>query len=185
MLVLLCGCCVLSYEGEIRNYIEGSNIQKYGTYDLHLIDRNDINYARLIFPIDEDKIPVQTDTYDLQPASVPRSVTDQPNQFNQPNTQNSITQSIQASQSNPSSVLSQPNVLSKDLSTSTKETNPTITSGPNKLLTDDELLPDYDNNKDFGYDLPWDKEIGFCEVLKGTDRDLYSNVVDDTIITFY
>lgn len=41
------------------------------------------------------------------------------------------------------------------------------------------------DSKDFGDELPWDKEVTHCEVLKHTDRDLYKNVQDVNMITFY
>lgn len=168
MLIMLCGCCILSNEAEIKNYLEGTNIQKYGTYDLHLIDQNDVNYAKLILPIDESKLALEDKTPDLY------------------NTSNS--QSLQSYQNYT------PKRATND-STNNKPTNKLVTTitsqineskaNPNRILTDDDLMLTSDNEKNFGNELPWDREIGFCEVLKGTDRDLYSNVVNDAIITFF
>ena len=56
---------------------------------------------------------------------------------------------------------------------------------PNMTIPDSQLGLTDDTSRNFGTELPWDEEIGFCDVLKGTDRDLYKNVQDSSTITFY
>lgn len=56
---------------------------------------------------------------------------------------------------------------------------------PNAPIPDNRLIINNEKNRDFGIELPWDREVGFCEVLSKTDRDLYQNVRDTTTITFY
>jgi hypothetical protein len=56
---------------------------------------------------------------------------------------------------------------------------------PNMTIPDNQLFSEINKHRNHGIELPWDKEIGFCEVLKGTDRDMYANVQDSTNITFY
>ncbi len=56
---------------------------------------------------------------------------------------------------------------------------------PNMTIPDSQLGLADDTSRNFGTELPWDEEIGFCDVLKGTDRDLYKNVQDSSTITFY
>lgn len=51
-------------------------------------------------------------------------------------------------------------------------------------IPDEDLLSS-DRDREFGNDLPCDREIGYCEVLKGTDNDMYKTVQDDITITFY
>jgi hypothetical protein len=57
-------------------------------------------------------------------------------------------------------------------------------TSPNNRIPDENLLLE-DKNRNLGTELPWDREVGFCEVLDSTDRDLYKNVQDSTTITFY
>src|SRR5579883_2484968 len=56
---------------------------------------------------------------------------------------------------------------------------------PNSPIPDDKLMSLTESNRNFGNELPWDKEVGFCELLKNTDKDLYRNVQDSTSITIY
>jgi hypothetical protein len=52
-------------------------------------------------------------------------------------------------------------------------------------IPDQSLLPPDSNTRDLGVDLPWDREVGHCEVLKDRDRDLYKTVLNTNVITFY
>lgn len=54
---------------------------------------------------------------------------------------------------------------------------------PNGLMTDDQLMGA--NDRYMGNELPWDKEVGQCDVLKNMDIDLYKNVQDSKTITFW
>jgi len=84
------------------------------------------------------------------------------------------------------------NTLSKSsTSTSTsKSTSKSKSKLTNPINTFKDPIPDEDllsgdSDREFGNDLPWDREIGYCEVLKGTDNDMYKTVQDDITITFY
>lgn len=191
MLVMLCGCCVLAHEAEIKNYLEGSNIQKYGTYDLHVIDKNDVNYAKLLFPIDDSKLIVQDNGFGPDSQMATQYTLAQPWLSTQPyvpNPNSNYNQPIQSNQYNQSNQ-NQPDRSNQSKTSTKTQINSNGLKGtradPNRTFGDTDLLPSMDNNKDFGNELPWDREIGFCEVLKGSDRDLYSNVIDNTIVTFF
>lgn len=54
---------------------------------------------------------------------------------------------------------------------------------PNALITDQQLMGT--NDRYMGNELPWDKEIGQCDVLRDMDIDLYKNVQDSKKITFW
>ncbi len=58
-----------------------------------------------------------------------------------------------------------------------------LSDGEVKRNLDSELP--WDNPLDNPLDNPWDRNVGFCEVLRETDNDLYKNVHDVNIITFY
>jgi hypothetical protein len=53
----------------------------------------------------------------------------------------------------------------------------------NIVIQDTDLMES--SNKNYGKDLPWDKEVGFCDVLRNTDQDLYKNTKDSISITIY
>lgn len=56
-------------------------------------------------------------------------------------------------------------------------------------IPDSVLITDEHRKKNLNYQilqgLPWDRDVGNCEVLKSTDRDLYKTVQDNIVITFY
>ncbi len=54
---------------------------------------------------------------------------------------------------------------------------------PNALMTNEQLMGT--NDRYMGNELPWDKEIGQCDIVKNMDIDLYKNVQDSKIITFW
>jgi uncharacterized protein YlbG (UPF0298 family) len=56
-------------------------------------------------------------------------------------------------------------------------------SDPHSPMQSDILLASSDRN--YGTNLPWDKDVKPCEILKNTDRDLYANVQDAKSITIY
>lgn len=63
--------------------------------------------------------------------------------------------------------------------------DPHHTIDPNVSISDEDIISKESRDRNFGNELPWDREVGFCEVLKNTDRDLYQNVQDSTTIVFY
>lgn len=53
---------------------------------------------------------------------------------------------------------------------------------PNDDILDIDLL---DNSKDYGNELPWDTDVTKCNILHDIEQDLYKNVLDSHILTFY
>lgn len=56
-------------------------------------------------------------------------------------------------------------------------------SDPNSPIQKDVLLASSD--RDYGTDLPWDRDVQPCEVLRNTDQDLYADVQDAKRIILY
>lgn len=56
-------------------------------------------------------------------------------------------------------------------------------SDPNSPIQKEILLASSDNN--YGADMPWDRDVKPCEVLRNTDQDLYADVQDAKMITIY
>jgi hypothetical protein len=56
-------------------------------------------------------------------------------------------------------------------------------SDPNSPIQKEILLASSDYN--YGVDMPWDRDVKACEVLKNTDQDLYADVQDSRHITIY
>lgn len=54
---------------------------------------------------------------------------------------------------------------------------------PNATMTNEQLMGPGDRY--MGNELPWDKEVGQCDIVKNMDIDLYKNVQDSKIITFW
>jgi hypothetical protein len=54
---------------------------------------------------------------------------------------------------------------------------------PNEKITDEQLMGS--NDRYMGNELPWDNEIGYCDIINNMDIDLYKNVQDSKIITFW
>lgn len=157
VLVVLIGCCILSNEGIITGYLEGTNITKYGRYDIHITDSYDANFIRLLFPIDEKELEKRMSDNNKNNGTIPPLI--------------------------PGSDVSRG--YNTATSMSRTPNGSWITSDPNKVIPSDDLLPANANNKIFGNELPWDKEVGFCDVLKNTDKDLYQNVQNADTIVFY
>ena len=56
-------------------------------------------------------------------------------------------------------------------------------SDPNSPIQKEILLASSDSN--YGADMPWDRDVKPCEVLRNTDQDLYADVQDAKHITIY
>jgi hypothetical protein len=56
-------------------------------------------------------------------------------------------------------------------------------SDPNSPIQKEILLASSDNN--YGADMPWDRDVKPCEVLRNTDQDLYADVQDAKHITIF
>lgn len=54
---------------------------------------------------------------------------------------------------------------------------------PNDSIDTETLLDTKERN--FGNELPWDTDVTSCDILKDTDQDLYKNVQNSHVITFY
>lgn len=55
-------------------------------------------------------------------------------------------------------------------------------SDPNRKIEDSKMInPD----KNLGSDMPWDRDVKPCEILKNTDQDLYADVQNARKITIY
>lgn len=54
---------------------------------------------------------------------------------------------------------------------------------PNAPIENKELLKSSEYN--YGTDMPWDRDVSPCEVLKNTDQDLYADVQDTRSIIIY
>jgi hypothetical protein len=71
----------------------------------------------------------------------------------------------------------------------------TLTNIANKFLPsektkypNDDMIPEDmldKENKNYNNELPWDTDVTPCDILKDTDQDLYKNVLDSNMITFY
>lgn len=55
-------------------------------------------------------------------------------------------------------------------------------SCPNAKIDENALL---NQTNKYGTELPWDLNVTSCNVLRNTDKDLYGNVENSRIITFY
>lgn len=56
-------------------------------------------------------------------------------------------------------------------------------SDPNAQIDNKDLLTSSQYN--YGPDMPWDRDVSPCEVLKNTDQDLYADVQDSKSIIIY
>jgi hypothetical protein len=54
---------------------------------------------------------------------------------------------------------------------------------PNSPIQKEILLTTSDSN--YGADMPWDRDVKSCEILRNTDQDLYADVQDSKHITIY
>lgn len=158
--VILLGCVFLSNTESIANYFSSTTIAAHNRYDIQFIDDNDVNYIKWAFP--GIRLP---NTFDK--TSTPITTLTNP-------LIPGVTSGIYDSGS-----------VQYDQETITTNNQIKSQKCPNMPIPDEELGLSLSTTRDFGIELPWDREIGFCEVLKGTDRDLYKSVQDATNITFY
>ena len=56
-------------------------------------------------------------------------------------------------------------------------------SDPNSPIQKEILLASSDYN--YGVDMPWDRDVKPCDILRNTDQDLYADVQDSKHITIY
>ena len=168
---IIFGCVFLANLEFITNYVSETVLSEYDRYDVRVIDDNDIkNIKKLNGVVPNIEIVDTSGNYQNNDNSTPN------------NTSNGI-QHVD------------PNLAPTDLLTPTTTTSvsnnnntiPLLQKGhdPNAPISDNRLIVDTEKSRDFGIELPWDREVGFCEVLSKTDRDLYQNVKDTTTITFY
>jgi hypothetical protein len=61
--------------------------------------------------------------------------------------------------------------------------NKKFISDPNSPIQKDILLAS--SNSNYGLDMPWDRDVKPCEILRNTDQDLYADVQDAKHITLY
>ena len=62
-------------------------------------------------------------------------------------------------------------------------TDKNFISAPNSSIQKEILLASSDSN--YGSDMPWDRDVKPCEILRNTDQDLYADVQDAKQITIY
>lgn len=180
ILVIIIGCFFLVNIDTINSYLT----QLGGTasnerYNIHSIDSTDVKFINLLFP-------------DLN--------IDLNNKINKPTGSTISTMSTISNTSNTSNISPFTNTSENDMvdminigDTNTLNNSEMIIISPGNdplntyrgTVPDKMLLSPDSNNRDFGYELPWDREVGFCEVLKGTDNDLYKNVQNSTTLTIY
>lgn len=161
IIAIILGCLFLSNLEFITNYISDTVLSGYDRYDLRVADDNDIkNIKKLngIIPNIEivDTSDIVDNVQNVDPNLAPTDL---------------LTTTMTAT----------------TIKTDSGKTTPMLQRGhdPNEPIADNRLIIDNEANRDFGIELPWDREVGFCEVLSKTDRDLYQNVRDTTTITFY
>jgi hypothetical protein len=84
--------------------------------------------------------------------------------------------------------------LAKDSTSLAKEKDSTSLAKDSTCVINDNIKPidiidlskiDITKSKYHGEELPWDREVGYCDILKNTDDDLYKTVHNTKTITFY
>lgn len=203
IIVILLGCCILANTGAITNYFSSTTLSAYDRYDIQLIDNNDANYIKWIIPGVNlpDNITQSPNTTVIGPSLTPTATSSiNPTLLIPIDTPTQGASSGPSNGSGSGTSPNQPSIFSGGGTNGSgtnlyPSVNPgTTTSGssgkvcpkcPNMPIPDDQLGLAADKGRNFGIELPWDREVGYCEVLKNTDRDLYKNVQDSTTITFY
>ena len=149
-IALFCGCCFFANGDAVINYLTRSTITSYDRYDIDLIDKTNVDYAKYF--LSKEKID------DIAYKLISDDIKDK-NQSTNNNDPDDVRNSVM------------------------------YTAAKNKFLDPNAKIPDLilldSENKDIWNELPWDKEVSHCDILKDTDRDLYKNVVDSIAITFY
>lgn len=176
IITILLGCFFLANTDTIANYFSSTSLSEYNRYDIRLMDENDINYIKWIIP------GVQIPDNDTQ---YPSTKIINPTIDVSPSTNPFIPHSVDSSgkETSENTKTKSPKPNNSDPNRSYPEYK--CSKCPNMSIPDSQLGLDTDKSRNFGIELPWDKEIGFCDVLKGSDRDLYKNLQDSSIITFY
>lgn len=174
---IMLGCCLLANIDKINDYFTEMSVSPYDRYEVRKIDETDVKFINLVVPnvkIDVLASPAHSNT-------------------NNSNTNNSKATNIV--QTPISRVLIDPKT-GRPFTNGTNNTNNTKNMNnmydPENIMNtyrgtiSDNFLTTHDgNDKTFGFELPWDREIGHCEVLANTDRDLYKSVQNSKILTFF
>lgn len=172
---IIFGCVFLANLEFITNYVSETVLSEYDRYDVRVIDDNDIKNIKKLNGVLPGIEIVDTSGN---------------------GTQNNISSDTASNdKQNVDPVLAPTDLLIPSTtvgsinksSSNSNNTIPLLQKGhdPNAPISDNRLIVDNEKNRDFGIELPWDREVGFCEVLSKTDRDLYQYVKDTTTITFY
>jgi hypothetical protein len=197
IIVILFGCCFLANSGYIANYLSETTLQAYDRYNVRLVDNNDINYLKLLMPsvTITDNIPQKNKIIALNPTLGPSITAGNTSGMTRDTVNDAMANGVPLNKqlakqnsctNSPAKISGSPIGKIEDNKGPKKSNvpyNPNL--DPNSLVPDNALITQDDVSRNYGDELPWDREIGFCEVLKGTDRDLYQNVQNSTIITFY
>lgn len=168
IVIILLGCIFFANSSTIYNYFTETTLASYDRYDIHVIDDNDLdNIGRALQSQLAGGLP-NNEPYEST-NNLTNNLTDNP-------TNNPINNPINKSTNDSSNEMKGINVVNEIINRH---------KSPNAPIPDTKLITHTENNRNFGNELPWDREVGFCEVLRGSDRDLYRNVQDSTTITLY
>ena len=198
IVTIIIACLYLANSKTINNYLQATNLGDYDKYDIRLIDDSDINYINKIIPghayviVPNPNISAPSSN-NLMYASNGTNGTNEENGTNRTNEENGTnakngTNAANGTRTNAGNGTNGPygrNEFFGLTKLNGSINNTTTLNNPNAPITDNMLLEPNEQDRNFGYELPWDKEVGFCEVLNNTDMDLYDNVQDSTTITFY
>ena len=162
IMAIIFGCVFLANLEFITNYVSETVLSEYDRYDVRVIDDNDIKNIKKL-----NGVVPNIEIVDTSGSTLNNIQNVDPNLA-------------------PTDLLI-PTTITSASNNNNNNTIPLLQKGrdPNAPISDNRLIVDTEKSRDFGIELPWDREVGFCEVLSKTDRDLYQNVKDTTTITFY
>ena len=191
------GCFALANIDRINVYFSESNIAQYEKYDVRKIDDTDVKFINLFFPkvvVDVSNVNGNTNNnkksqsktnMGTQLIQVTRDTAPIPRVKVDPTTGSVLT----ASSVDTSGGVKNAGSVNKPAEGSPDKQN---NYDPEKAMNmfrgtipDELLISNYSSNRTFGDELPWDREIGHCEVMKGSDKDLYKSVQDTNVLTFF
>ncbi|VBB18422.1 hypothetical protein YASMINEVIRUS_885 [Yasminevirus sp. GU-2018] len=194
---IMIGCCMLANIDRINGYFSETAVAQYDKYDVRKIDETDVKFINLFFPkvvVDVSSINGATSNKGSS-QSKNQSKTKQGSSVTTPIARVKIDPRTGKAMTTPSVDTSGGTKSIDGTSTGTISTGATDqknTYDPEKAMNtfrgtipDELLVSNYSSNRTFGDELPWDREIGHCEVLKGTDNDLYKSVQDTKVLTFF
>jgi hypothetical protein len=168
---ILCGFLYLSYIDYLNDIAAGTNISEYDKYNIKTTDNNDTNYSKLI----ESKIIAsKTIASEMIGKYFPSNG------------------ALLAEEYNLTIDGQNDTLLAEEYNLTIDGQNDTLLAEEYNQTIDDQKLIDLTNDI-YGSSLPWDKELGYCNIVttpdivkeNNIDSDLYSDNRDSNTITFY